>query len=87
MGKLGRPKGLLFTLVHIDPSLDAIETEYPWLIVLFYWMIDAFDRVLEGADVEEALTDAQAKAEALVACLGEDKSRIPWRVHDPEGTC
>ena len=63
---------LLYTVEHIDPSLDAVEREHPWLIVLVYWVIEAYDRVLEGADVEEALTDAQAKAEALVACLGGD---------------
>lgn len=65
-------EALLYTVEHIDPSLDAVEKEHPWLIVLAYWVIEAFDRVLEGADVEEALAGAQAKAEALVACLGED---------------
>jgi ABC-type glycerol-3-phosphate transport system substrate-binding protein len=63
---------LLYTVEHIDPSLDALEQEHPWLIVLVYWVIEAHDRVLEGADVEEALSKAQAKAEALVNCLGED---------------
>lgn len=65
-------EALLSTLEYTDPSLDAVEKEYPWLIVLYHWVFQAHDQVLEGADVEEALTDAQAKAEALVACLGED---------------
>ncbi len=63
---------LLYTMEHIDPSLDAVEREHPWVIVLAYWVMEAYDRVLEGVGVEEALTDAQAKAEAFVACLGED---------------
>jgi ABC-type glycerol-3-phosphate transport system substrate-binding protein len=63
---------LLYTVEHIDPSLDNLEKEYPWLIVLSYWVIAAHDRVLEGADVEEALSKAQAKAEAFIDCLGED---------------
>ena len=63
---------LLYTVEHIDPSLDALEEEYPWLTVLVCWVTEARDRVVEGTDVEEALDKAQAKAEALVACLGED---------------
>jgi ABC-type glycerol-3-phosphate transport system substrate-binding protein len=65
-------EALLFTLEHIDPSLDAVEKENPWLTVLYYWVTEAYDRVLEGADAEKALADAQAKAEDFIACLGED---------------
>jgi multiple sugar transport system substrate-binding protein len=67
-------EALLYTMEHIDPSLDAVEKENPWLIVLYYWLSEAYDRVLEGVDVEEALIDAQAKAEAFVDCLGEEIS-------------
>jgi len=59
------------TLEHIDPSLDAVERECPWLIMLYYWMFEAYDQVLEGVDVEKALSDAQVKAGAFVDCLGE----------------
>jgi ABC-type glycerol-3-phosphate transport system substrate-binding protein len=63
-------EALLHAVEHVDPSLDAVEKEYPWLIVLYYWLTEAYDRVLEGADIEDTLVDAQAKAEALLDCLG-----------------
>ncbi|MCK4448966.1 MAG: hypothetical protein KAX26_00080, partial [Anaerolineae bacterium] len=65
-------EALLRTLEHLDPSLDTVEKENPWLIMLYRWMLEAYDQVLEGADVEVALAGAQARAEAFVDCLGED---------------
>ncbi len=60
-----------FALERSVGSVNPVYEEYPWVYtVRRYWFYEAFDRVMEGAEVEEALAEAQAKAEAFVACLG-----------------
>jgi multiple sugar transport system substrate-binding protein len=60
-----------FTMEHLDPALDVVKGDSP-LNMLYYWRWETYDRILEGANVENALANAQTKAEAFVDCLGKD---------------
>ena len=57
------------SLEYDDTSLFRLRWQVPWLGYAYPWLDAAFQAAVDGADAEWALGQAQAKAEALVACL------------------
>ena len=63
----------LATLEFEDASILRLRWQVRWLAYASPWLDGAFEAVLGGADVELALGEAQAKAEALWACLEAER--------------
>lgn len=52
----------------------AFPAGYDWAVHTMDWLWEAYVAVLEGADVEVALSAAQARAETLFRCVGSETS-------------
>jgi ABC-type glycerol-3-phosphate transport system substrate-binding protein len=57
------------TLTYGEAPLFGLRWQVPWLGYAYPWLEEAFQAAVAGQDVASALAEAQAKAEALVACL------------------
>jgi multiple sugar transport system substrate-binding protein len=59
------------TLEYDDTSILRLRWKIRWLAYAYPWLDEAFQATVRGADGTQALAAAQARAEALVACLEE----------------
>lgn len=64
-------EALLFSVKRSDNIGLQVDSAYPQLGRIVYWFERAYVNVVDGMDAEQALGDAQRKAEAYVVCLKE----------------
>ena len=57
------------TLEYDDTAIFRLRREIRWLAYAYPWLAEAFQAAVSGKDAGRALSEAQAKAEAFVACL------------------